>query len=64
MIHLSGLEIFSQNGSLLEVLLKQDMLKGDAVKVEFDASKYPHSVFIYRITTNLKTVSGTVMKIK
>jgi hypothetical protein len=58
------LEIYNQSGMLLKVILDEDLLKGDDRTAAFDASKYPHSVFIYRLVTNANTMSGTVMKVK
>ena len=58
------LEIFNQAGSLIKVLLNEDLLSEDLRVVTFDASLAPYTMFHYRLTTNLKTISGTIMKIK
>ena len=43
------LEIYNQSGSLVKVIFNANLMKGDAEVIRFDASKYPHSVFIYRL---------------
>jgi uncharacterized repeat protein (TIGR01451 family) len=56
------IEIFANNGTPLGIILDEDLLKGDLRKIEFDGSGYLHTVFMYRITTKLQQLSGTVMK--
>jgi hypothetical protein len=56
------LEIYNQFGSLIKVILDDKMLKGDVTTVEFDASAYPQTLFIYKITTNSGTFSGHLIK--
>jgi hypothetical protein len=58
------LEIFTQSGSLLKIILNEDLLSGDVRNIAFDASRYPHSVFHYRLIAGPTTVSGTIMKTK
>jgi hypothetical protein len=56
------LEIYSHNGSYLGVICDEDLKQGDARIVEFDASKYPHTTFLYKLTTPYSTKSGTIMR--
>jgi hypothetical protein len=56
------IEIFANNGTPLGIILDGDLIKGDLRKIEFDGSRYLHTVFMYRITTKLQQLSGTVMK--
>ena len=58
------LEIFTQSGSLLKIILNEDLLSGDVRNIAFDASRYPHSVFLYRLTAGPTIQSGTIMKTK
>ena len=58
------LEIYSHNGSLLKVLLDEDMKQGDIRTIEFDATRYPHTSFLYKLTTGLTVKSGTIIRAK
>jgi hypothetical protein len=58
------LEIFSTSGVLIEVLYEGDLLKGDVISVEFNSSKYPHSAFIYKLSTRSRQSGGTLLKAK
>lgn len=57
------IEMCNNAGSLLEMICDEDLKKGDFRKFEFDASRYPHSVFFYRLTTRYKKLSGIIMKL-
>jgi hypothetical protein len=56
------LEIFTNNGTPLGLILNEDLLKGDVRTIEFNGSEYLHSVFMYRLTTKYQQLSGTVLK--
>lgn len=58
------IEIFNQSGSLIKVILDENLLRGDLRTAEFDATGYLHSVYIYRITSNGSGRTGTIMKAK
>jgi hypothetical protein len=58
------IEIFSTTGSTIEVLLNENLKQGDNRAVDFDASRYPHTYYIYRISTGLQKKSGMIMKLK
>ncbi len=58
------IDIFSTSGTLLDVILNESLSQGDSRTVEFDGSKYPHSSFLYRITTNGTLLNGTILKTK
>jgi hypothetical protein len=58
------LEIFNNAGMPIEVILDEDLKQGDVRTVEFDASRYLHTMFMYRVTANGKIESGTIMKTK
>jgi hypothetical protein len=58
------LEIFTSSGMPLGVFLDEDLKLGDLRSVEFNASGKLHSVYIYRLTTDRETRSGTIMKTK
>ena len=58
------LEIYSHAGSLLKVVLNEDLIQGDIRIVEFDASRYPHTTFLYRLVTNYTMKSGTIIRTK
>jgi hypothetical protein len=57
-------DIYSHSGSLLGMILNEDLSEGDIRTVEFDGTKYPHSSFLYRITTNSTLLNGTLLKTK
>jgi hypothetical protein len=46
------------------VILDEDLRQGDVRTVEFDASRYLHTMFMYRVTANGRMESGTIMKTK
>jgi hypothetical protein len=56
------IEIFSQTGTLLTVIYDADLKQYDQVTAEFDASGYPHTTFIYRLTTNVGMKSGVLLR--
>ncbi|MDX9726877.1 MAG: HYR domain-containing protein, partial [Bacteroidales bacterium] len=58
------IEIFRQNGSLVRVILNEDLKQGDIRVVEFDGTRYPRTSFIFRITTQYSDKSGTLLRIK
>lgn len=58
------IEIFFNNGTPLSVILDENLMRGDIRKVEFNGSRYLHTVFMYRITTRREQLSGMVMKTK
>ena len=58
------LEIFNNAGMPIEVILDEDLKQGDVRTVEFDASRYLHTMFMYRVTANGRMESGTIMKTK
>jgi len=58
------LEIFNNAGMPIEVILDEDLKQGDVRTVEFDASRYLHTMFMYRVTANGRIESGTIMKTK
>jgi hypothetical protein len=57
------IEICNNAGTLLDVICDEDLKQGEFRKFEFDASRYPHSFFIYRVTTGNKKLSGIIMKL-
>jgi hypothetical protein len=57
------IEICNNAGTLLEMICDEDLKQGEFRKFEFDASRYPHSFFIYRVTTRYKKQSGIIMKL-
>ncbi len=58
------LEIYSHNGSFIGVFCDEDLKQGDIRTIEFDGTKYPHTTFMYKLTTTHTTKSGTVMRTK
>jgi hypothetical protein len=58
------LEIYNTSGALIEVLYEGDLMKGDVISVEFNSSKYPHSAFIYKLSTRSGQSGGTLLKAK
>ncbi len=58
------LEIFSNSGMPLEVLLNENLKAGDVRTIAFDATQYPHTSFMYRIIAGNKMQSGTLLKTK
>jgi hypothetical protein len=58
------IEIFSGNGTLLKILLDEDLRKDDIRTIEFNADNYPHSSFFYKVTTKSGYRSGTLIKTK
>ncbi len=56
------IEIFNQSGTLLKVIYDADLKQFDQITAEFNASEYPHTTFIYRLTTNIGMKSGILMK--
>lgn len=57
------IEICNSAGTLLEMICDEDLKQGEFRKFEFDANRYPHSFFIYRVTTRYKKLSGIIMKL-
>ncbi|MBW6500740.1 MAG: hypothetical protein K0B05_05030, partial [Bacteroidales bacterium] len=57
-------EIFRQNGSLAEVIIDEDLKQGDVRTVEFDATGYPRTLFLYKITTDYTVKSGILLRMK
>lgn len=58
------IDIFNHSGTLLKVILNEDLNQGDVRTVEFDATAYPHSAFLYRVTTDVTLLNGIIMKTK
>ena len=58
------LEIFTSSGVPIEILLNENLKQGDVRTVVFSAYRYPHSAFMYRLTTTTGTESGIIMKTK
>jgi len=56
------LEIFSSSGMPIEVILSEDLKKGDTRTISFDGSRYSNIVFIYRITAESRSQSGMIMR--
>jgi len=56
------LEIYNHAGGLVKVLLDEDLLQGDVRLVEFDATRYPHTSFLYKITAGIAIKSGTIIR--
>jgi len=56
------LEIYSHNGSLIKVLCNENLKQGDVRTVEFDATMYPHSSYIYKLMTNTTMRNGVLLK--
>jgi hypothetical protein len=56
------LEIFTHTGILLEVVMNEDLREGDVRTVQFDGTRYPHTSFLYRLTTSRTMINGTIMK--
>ena len=56
------LEIYNHSGTLLRVICNEDLNQGDIRIVEFDASRYPHTSFLYKLTTTHTMKSGTILK--
>jgi hypothetical protein len=56
------IEIFTHAGVLLDVILNEDLHEGDSRMVEFDGSRFPHTSFLYRVTTSRTMINGTIMK--
>jgi hypothetical protein len=46
------------------MILDENLNQGDVRTIEFDAIKYPHSAFLYRITTNSTMLNGTIIRAK
>ena len=57
-------EIYSQSGTLLQVILNENLGEGDLRTVEFDGSEYSNSAFLFRVTTGTGILNGTIMKAK
>ena len=58
------LEIYNHVGALLEVILDEDLMQGDIRTVEFDATRYPRTTFLYKLTTGLTLKSGTIIRVR
>jgi hypothetical protein len=59
------LEIYNHAGVLLEVILDENLMQGEIRKVEFDATDYPRTTFLYRLSAGGLTVkSGTIIRVK
>ena len=56
------LEIYSHNGAYIGLICDEDLKQGDVRIIEFDASKYPHTTFLYKLTTPYSIMSGTVIR--
>ncbi len=58
------LDIYSHNGSFIGTICDEDLKQGDVRIIEFDATRYPHTTFLYKLVTPYTMKSGTVMRIK
>ncbi|OFY60897.1 MAG: hypothetical protein A2Y71_10525 [Bacteroidetes bacterium RBG_13_42_15] len=58
------IDIFTHGGTYLGMILDENLNQGDVRTIEFDAIKYPHSAFLYRITTNSTMLNGTIIRAK
>ncbi len=56
------LEVLSNSGILLRVLLDQNMVQGERTNVDFNSESLPASTFIYRLSTNGRDIKGTLVK--
>jgi len=56
------IEIFSNSGTPVQVILDEDLKQGDSRSISFDGTRYPNTLFIYRITTKDRTQSGMIMR--
>lgn len=58
------LDIYSVSGSLLKTIADENLNEGDHKSVEFNATEFPHSTFLYRFISDRGQLSGTIMKTK
>jgi hypothetical protein len=58
------IDIFTYNGTSLGEILNENLKQGDVRIIEFDATWYPHSSFIYRVTTKSTMLNGTIIRSK
>ena len=56
------IDIFSYNGTFIAEILNDNLNRGDVRIVEFNASNYPHTAFIYKVTTKMTWFNGTIIK--
>ena len=56
------LEIYNHNGTLVKVLCNENLKQGDVRTIEFDATKYPHTSFVYKLMTNSTMKNGVLLK--
>jgi hypothetical protein len=58
------IDIFTYNGTYLSEILNENLNQGDVRTVEFDATMYPHTAFIYKVTTKATMLNGTIIRSK
>lgn len=56
------IDIFTYNGTLVATILDEVLVKREVRIVEFDASRYPQTTFVYRITTGMTWYNGTLIR--